>query len=229
MKQTNDTNLAKKVDAYIQDLFVSDAKSLDFILEESKRNNLPEIHISPTEGKLLYFLAKLSRAEKILEIGTLGGYSAIWLARALPEDGHLLTLEIDSSYAEIARKNIEKAGVESSVEVRAGTALDLLPEVLKNNEGPFDLIFIDADKESYPEYLEWAIKLSHSGSLILSDNLLRNGNVLEEKPKKEYYKTLAQYNNMLATDKRIESFIIPNLIPSIEHDYIDGIGITIVK
>jgi len=216
-------NLLREVDNYIEGLYSTNDEALDAALKSSEENGLPPINVSANEGRLLYMLAKLSGAKKILEIGTLGGYSTIWLARALPEGGSLLSLEYSSKHAEVARANIERAGLADQVEVRVGAGLDLLPKIASNGEGPFDLFFIDADKENYPGYLDWAIKLSHPGSVILSDNLIRNGAVIAPTSDDTAASVIAKYNRTLATNPRLESVILP-----IIRENTDGLGITIV-
>ena len=216
-------NLLREVDNYIEGLYSTNDEALDAALRSSEEHGLPPINVSANEGRLLYMLAKLSGAKKILEIGTLGGYSTIWLARALPEGGSLLSLEYSSKHAEVARANIERAGLADQVEVRVGAGLDLLPKIASNGEGPFDLFFIDADKENYPGYLDWAIKLSHPGSVILSDNLIRNGAVIAPTSDDTAASVIAKYNRTLATNPRLESVILP-----IIRENTDGLGITIV-
>ena len=213
----------QQIDNYIESLYSTNDEALAEALKDSERNGLPSINVSANEGKLLYLLAKISGARKILEIGTLGGYSTIWLGRALPPGGKLLSLEYEPKHAEVARANIARAGLSDVVEVRLGAGLDLLPQIAANGEGPFDLFFIDADKVSYPEYLDWAIKLSHPGSVILSDNLVRDGSVLSPDPGDDNATTIARYNRKLATNPRLESLVLPILRESV-----DGLGITIV-
>ena len=217
-------NLLQRIDTYIGDLFSSNDDALQFTLSNSERNGLPVINVSANEGRLLHILAKMCGARRILEVGTLGGYSAIWLARALPEDGKLISLEYSPKHAEVARANIERAGLGDRVEVRVGAGLDLLPQVEANGEGPFDLFFIDADKDNYPDYLDWAIRLSRPGSVILSDNLIRNGAVINPKPGDRVPEIVAQYNRQLADDPRLESIILP-----IIRGETDGLCITIVR
>lgn len=224
MSDNPESNLLQRIDNYIENLFSSNDDALQSALAESERNGLPRINVSANEGRLLYILARMSGAKRILEIGTLGGYSTIWLARALPDDGHLLTLEYSSKHAEVARANIERAGLSDKVEVRVGAGLDLLPQIVANGEDPFDLFFIDADKENYPGYLDWAIKLSHPGSVILSDNLIRNGAVMGPSPDDSAAMVVAGYNRELATNPRLESVVLPIIRGST-----DGLGITIVK
>ncbi len=174
-----ETDIFSAVDGYISGLFAKEDTALTCALQEMRAAGLPEISVSPVLGKFLYMLAKLTRARRILEIGTLGGYSAIWLGRALPEDGCLLTLEIDPLHAKIARRNLARAMLLGTVEVREGPALELLPKLIAAGEEPFDLIFIDADKESYLEYFELSLKLSRPGTLIVADNVIRYGAVID--------------------------------------------------
>lgn len=222
MNNTSENNL-KQIDEYLESLFSSNDEALALALEDSEQAGLPQINVSANEGKLLYMLAKMCGARTILEIGTLGGYSTIWLARALPDDGRLLSLEYEQKHAEVARANVERAGLSDRVEVRVGAGLDLLPQIAANGEGPFDLFFIDADKTNYPGYLEWALKLSRPGSVILSDNLVRNGVVIDPPPDDEAARVVARYNRELATNPRLESLILP-----IIRQYTDGLGISIV-
>jgi predicted O-methyltransferase YrrM len=224
MSDNTQSNLLIRIDDYLENLFSANDDALQAALEESERNGLPQINVSANEGRLLHILARLSGAKRILEIGTLGGYSTIWLARALPEGGSLLTLEYSPKHATVARANIERAGLGDKVEVRVGAGLDLLPQIEANGEGPFDLFFIDADKDNYPGYLDWAIKLSRPGSVILSDNLIRNGVVIEPAPDDVVATVISQYNRRLATDPRLESVILP-----IVRGNTDGLGITIVR
>jgi len=163
------------VDGYISGLLVGHDEALEAALEASDAAGLPAIAVAPNQGKLLYLLARLRGARRILEIGTLGGYSTIWLARALPADGRLVTLEYEPKHAEVARANIAGAGLADRVEVRVGPALDTLPGL----NGPFDLVFIDADKPNNPEYLRWALRLTRPGSVIIVDNVVRNGRVAD--------------------------------------------------
>jgi predicted O-methyltransferase YrrM len=167
------------VDSYITDLLLEPDPVLDGALEASAAAGLPPIAVSPNQGKLLYLLAQLCGAHTILELGTLGGYSTIWLARALPPGGRLVTLEANPEYAEAARANIERAGLTKVVQVHVAPALDTLPKIAREGAGPFDLIFIDADKQNNPGYFEWALKLSRAGTLIVADNVVRGGAILD--------------------------------------------------
>ena len=164
------------VDEYISDRLLAGADPVfEAILRANAAGGLPAIDVSPAQGKFLHLLVKIAGAKRILEIGTLGGYSTVWMAKALPPDGRLLTLEYSPVHAEVARDNIARAGLLEQIEVRQGAALDLLPAV----EGPFDLIFIDADKPNNPGYLDWAVKLSRPGTVIILDNVVRDGRVTD--------------------------------------------------
>ncbi|HEY2201233.1 MAG TPA: O-methyltransferase [Solirubrobacteraceae bacterium] len=167
------------VDRYIADHLIGEDPALDAALKDSVAAGLPPIAVTPTQGKLLELLARLRGARRILELGTLGGYSTIWLARALPVGGRLVTLEANPRYAEVAQANIARAGFDEVVELRVGPALETLPELAAEDAGPFDMIFIDADKGNYPGYFEWSLKLSKPGTLIVGDNVVRDGAVLD--------------------------------------------------
>jgi predicted O-methyltransferase YrrM len=167
------------VDRYFTDLLVPEDAALQDALADSAAAGLPPIAVTPNQGKLLGLLARVLRAWTILELGTLGGYSTIWLARALPTGGRLVTLEAQPEYAEIARANIARAGLAESVELRVGPALETLPQLVAEGAGPFDLIFIDADKKNNPGYFEWSLKLSRPGTLIVVDNVVRDGRIID--------------------------------------------------
>lgn len=167
------------VDRYISDHLVPADPALEAALADSDAAGLPSIAVTPNQGKLLELLARVQGARSILELGTLGGYSTIWLARALPAGGRLITLEADPRFAEVARANIARAGVEELVELRVGAALETLPQLHAEGAGPFDLIFIDADKQNYPGYFEWSLKLSRPGTVIVGDNVVRDGAILD--------------------------------------------------
>ena len=167
------------VDRYLCGQLLPPDPALEAALQASIAAGLPPIHVSPNQGKLLQLLARLQQARTILEIGTLGGYSTIWLARALPAGGRLITLEADPGHAAVARANFVRAGLAGVVELRPGRALDTLPQLAAEGRGPFDLIFIDADKPGYPDYFAWALKLTRRGSLIIVDNVVRKGAVID--------------------------------------------------
>ena len=201
------TDLLLRIDTYIEELFAPPDPALEGALRRSRAVGLPEIQISPTEGKLLRLLAEIAGVRRILEIGTLGGYSTIHLAGALPEDGLLVSLEVDERNAGVARENIAEAGLERVVEVRVGDARELLAWMFEDGEGPFDLTFIDADKGGYPEYLEWALRLSRPGSLILGDNAIMGGSVIE--PEEGSAQAIRQFNERLAQDPRLSAIVLP--------------------
>lgn len=168
-----------RVDDWFADHLLDRDAALATTLAASREAGLPDIAVSPTQGKLLNLLARVQGARNILEIGTLGGYSTLWLAKALPPGGRIITLEADPKHAEVARANISRAGYGNQVQVRLGAALDTLPELERERVGPFDLAFIDADKRSNPDYFQWALKLSRRGGLIIVDNVVREGRVLD--------------------------------------------------
>jgi predicted O-methyltransferase YrrM len=169
-----------EVDEYLAARLLPSDAILDDVVRGSIEAGLPQIQVSPVLGRFLNLLARLQGATRILEIGTLAGYSTIWLARALPPGGRLITLEANPVHAEIARANLRRAGLERTVEVRVGLALDSLPALVADREEPFDFVFIDADKENNPEYVAWALRLSRPGTVMVVDNVVRNGAVLDE-------------------------------------------------
>jgi predicted O-methyltransferase YrrM len=196
------------VDRYLTDLLVPPDPALDAALQASAAAGLPPIHVSPNQGKLLLLLARVQGARAILEIGTLGGYSTIWLARALPAGGRLITLEADPRHAEVARANIARAGLADVVELRLGRALETLPQLAAEGRGPFDLIFIDADKPSYPDYLAWVLKLSRRGSLILADNVVRDGAVIDAASGDPRVQGVRRFHELLAAEPRVSATAI---------------------
>ncbi|MFD8204585.1 O-methyltransferase [Streptomyces sp. NPDC059701] len=175
----SDSRLWDDVDAYFTGHLTAEDGPLEAALRESDAAGLPPVAVTPTQGKFLHLLAQVQGARTILEIGTLAGYSTIWLARALPADGRLVTLEYSARHAEVALRNIARAGLESVVDVRVGPALESLPKLADDNPPPFDLVFIDADKGNNPHYLEWALRLTSTGSLIVIDNVVRGGRVAD--------------------------------------------------
>ncbi len=215
-------DLLRRVDDYVGGLFAPPDPALEDALRRSREAGLPEINVSATEGKLLLMLAEMVGARRILEIGTLGGYSAIHLARALSENGALISLELDERHAAVARENVAGAGLESKVEVRVGDARELLAGMVEDGEGPFDVVFIDADKGGYPEYLGWALRLSRPGSLILGDNAIRGGSVLD--PGDESSRAIREFNEKLARDPRLSSLVLPLI-----RERIDGLAIARVR
>lgn len=194
-----------KVDEYYSNLFMPHDPVLEQALADSGAAGLPGINVAPNQGKLLFLMAKAAGVRKILEIGTLGGYSTIWLARALPPQGSLITLELNPKHAEIARKNIARAGLEGVVRVRQGPALSSLEQLVSEQAGPFDLIFIDAHKPEYTEYFQWSFKLSRPGTLIIADNVVRNGAVADPASKDEMVLGIRRFNDAVAKEKRVSA------------------------
>ena len=200
--------LFERIDAYIDGLFAPADPVLEAAVARTRAAGMPEIQVSAGQGKFLYLLAKLAGAQRILELGTLGGYSTIWLARALPADGRLVTLEFSEKHAEVARENISGAGLAGKVEVIVGAALDTLPKLAARGEPPFDMVFIDADKGNYTAYLDWCVKLSRPGALILADNVIREGEVMEPEKHDTMAKAAAAFNAALAKDARVEAILL---------------------
>ena len=213
------------VDSYITETVVPSDAALDAALEASTKAELPAIAVTPNQGKLLQIFARLVNARRILEIGTLGGYSTIWLARALPDDGRLISLELNPKHAEVARGSIDRAGLTKKVDVKLGRALDTLPKLAAEGSGPFDLIFIDADKASIPEYFNWSLKLSRPGSLIIVDNVVRKGAVIEANSRDEDVQGVRRLNEMLAKEKRVTA----TTIQTVSSKGYDGITVALVN
>jgi caffeoyl-CoA O-methyltransferase len=220
-----DKALFESVDKYISDLLGAEDEALKATTTSIAKENIPPISISANQGKFLHVLAKICNAKKILEIGTLAGYSTIWLARALPGDGRLITLEFDKHHADTAQRNITRAGLEGIVEIRVGKAIELLPAIKTAAIGPFDMIFIDADKPPYAEYFEWALKLSRPGTLIVADNVIREGKVLAEQCPDPMVAGARRFNKMLATNTAVTATIIQT-VGFKEHD---GMAIAVVN
>ena len=208
MKPLEQDDIWIAVDEYLTDRLVEDDPALAASLKDSAKAGLPPINVSPNQGKFLMLLAQAIGARRILEIGTLGGYSAIWLARALPADGRLLSLEADPAYAELARANLARAGLAEKVEVRVGRAQDTLPELIAEGAAPFDLIFIDADKPSTPDYYQWSVELARRGSLIVVDNVVREGRVIDAKSDSPHIQGLRRFFDLAAADSRVSGTAI---------------------
>jgi len=215
----------ESVDQYISDLFGDQDNELAATEQSIIEANIPQISVSTNQGKFLHLLARLSKAKKILEIGTLGGYSTIWLARALPPDGKIISLEVDPKHAAVAQKNVNHAGLSELVEIRIGKAIEELPKLLGENEGPFDMIFIDADKPPYKEYFEWSLKLSRPGTLIIADNVIRDGKVLEKISPDEMVAGVKRFNEALAATPSVTATIIQT-VGAKDHD---GMALAIVN
>lgn len=213
------------VDRYLAGLFARDDAALEAALRDSAAAGLPAIHVSPNQGKLLHLLAKALGARNILELGTLGGYSAIWLARALPAGGRLVTLEIDPKCARIAGENIARAGLSEMVELRLGRALETLAQLVTEKRGPFDLIFIDADKVSYPDYLPWVLRLARPGTLIVADNVVRKGAVADADNNDANVQGVRRFIELLAAEPRVSA----TAIQTVGSKGYDGFAIALVN
>lgn len=220
-----ETQIFEHVDEYIRKLVGTEDKILRAADESIKEANIPPISVSANQGKFLQVLAKTCNAKKILEIGTLVGYSTIWMARALPKNGKLISLEFEPLHAQVAKNNIERAGLNHVVDIRVGRALDLLPQLEANQEGPFDMIFIDADKPPYTEYFQWALKLSRPGTLIVADNVIRDGKVLDNNTTDEMVQGAQRFNTFLANSPSVTATIIQT-VGSKMHD---GMALAVVN
>lgn len=211
------------VDRYISDSMHEADPSLESALESSHQEGLPSIQVTASMGKFMHILSRWGKAKKILEIGTLGGYSTIWLARSLESGGKLITFEADPKHARVARENIARAGAADRVDVREGLALDLLPSV--QNEAPFDLFFIDADKNNNPHYFEWAVKMSRPGSLIIVDNVVRDGTVLDAASGDPNTQGVRKLYEQVGKDTRVDATVMQ----TVGGKGYDGFLIAIVK
>jgi len=217
-------DLRVQIEKYIESLFVRPDAVLAQNISDADAAGLPAIQVAPNQGKLLYLLTKMCGASRVLEIGTLGGYSTTWLARALLEGGMITSLELDQKHADVARKNVDRAGVGTRVTIHVGPAEQTLQRLIEQHVPKFDLIFIDADKPGYPRYLDLSLQLSRPGTVILADNLIRDGGVLDAAPQEENARAARAFNAILAADARLESIIIPVLGKKV-----DGMSISIVK
>jgi predicted O-methyltransferase YrrM len=197
-----------RVDKYISDLLAPEDKALTDTIKSLDDEELPQHSVSANQGKLLQVLMIACNAKKVLELGTLGGYSTIWLARALPEGGKVTTVEADARHAAVAKSNIEKAGLLHKVDLKVGKGLDILPQIIAVGEAPFDLIFIDADKPPYTEYFQYALKLARPGTLIICDNVIREGKVLDPHSADEKVQGVQRLNKMLSECKEVTATIL---------------------
>ena len=199
------------VEQYFSKSLLLNDPTLESALATSEKPGLPAISVSPTQGKLLQMLAQMLGARAILEVGTLGGYSTIWMARGMSPGGHLITLEVDPSHAAVAQRNLSSAGLQEVVEVKVGNALETLPRLAADRRGPFDLIFIDADKQNIPAYFEWALKLSRPGTLIVVDNVVRDGAVIEADSSDESVQGVRRFIEQVAANRRVSGTAIPTV------------------
>jgi len=220
-----DNKLFKKVDSYISSMLAPEDECLKQTIKSIKEGGIPQISVSANQGKFLQVMVLLCRAKRILELGTLGGYSTIWMARALPADGKLISLELDKHHAEVAQKNIDKAGLTNKVEIKIGKASDTLEAMIADNEKPFDMIFIDADKPPYTEYFGYALSLARQGTLIICDNVIREGKILEESSSDQNVNGARRFNKMLSENKKVTATIIATVGAK---DY-DGMAIAVVN
>jgi predicted O-methyltransferase YrrM len=203
---------------YVAELFAPEDEILVDLRREMSEAGLPAIHIDAEEGRLLQVLLRAVGARTVVELGTLGGYSAIWMARALPEDGRLITLELEPERAELARRYFRRAGLEDRIEVRVGDALDTLAELA--DAGPYDAVFIDADKERYPAYLDWSAANVRAGGLIIADNAFQNGGVVESESQDPRVLAIREFNRRVANDSRFTSIVVPTR---------DGVAIALIN
>lgn len=212
-----DQSLFANVDAYIADLVGQHDEVLTAVAVATEAAGLPPIQVSANQGKFLQVLARSCGARRILEIGTLGGYSTLWMARALPPDGRLITLEFEPKHAEVARANFVTAGLDGQIDLRLGKALDVLPQLETEGAGPFDFIFIDADKPPYADYFAWALRLSRPGTLIVADNVIRGGRVLDPASSDENVRGVRRLNALLANNPAVTATILQT-VGAKEHD-----------
>lgn len=196
------------VDQYVNELLIPYDPALEAALQKSDAAGLPQIQVTPTQGKYLQLLAQLSRARMILEIGTLGAYSTIWMARALPPGGRLITLEASAKHAKVAQENLDRAGLSETVDLRLGPALDTLPELAAEGVAPFDMIFIDADKSNTANYFNWAVRLSHRGTLIVVDNVVRKGELVDPACEDRDVQGMRKFCEALAVESRVSATVL---------------------
>ena len=201
-------DLWTRVDDYINSVTIGPDAALEAAAAAAAAAQLPPISVTPAQGKLLHLMARAHGATRILEVGTLAGYSTIWLARAVPPEGRVITLESDARHADIARANIERAGLTGRIELRLGDALDTLPKLAAEKQPPFDFTFIDADRTNLAEYFDWAVKLSHPGSVIIVDNVVRKGSVIDASSDDPNIKGVRRFNDRLTADTRVTATMV---------------------
>lgn len=206
-----------EVDEYFGDHLLKSDAALDAILAANRKAGLPPIDVTPLQGKFLELLVRMSSARRVLEIGMLGGYSTAWMARALPSDGRVISLELEQRHADIARKNLESVNLSHRVEIRVGRAADSLQKLVAEKAAPFDLIFIDADKAGYPDYLDWSLKLSRPGTVIVADNVVREGAVIDPKSADPNVQGVRRFTEKLAAEPRLTATALQT-VSSKKHD-----------
>jgi predicted O-methyltransferase YrrM len=218
------SDLWTAVDRYVSDLLIPTDAILESALHASAAAGLPPINVAPNQGKFLQLLAKIRGAKNILEIGTLGGYSTLWLAGALPENAKLVTLEFEPKHAEVARKNFEHAGLSTQIELRLGTAVESLRQLIAEKHEPFDFIFIDADKENYLDYFKLSLKLSRAGTCIVADNVIRQGAVIEPNHEDSRVQGVRRFMDALAAEPRVDA----TAVQTVGSKGYDGFAIALV-
>jgi predicted O-methyltransferase YrrM len=201
-------DLWTSVDDYINSITVGTDAALDAAAASAAAAKLPPISVTPAHGKLLHLMVRAQGATRILEVGTLAGYSTIWLARAVPPGGRVITLEANATHADIARANVERAGLSGRIEIRLGNALDTLPQLAAEKQPPFDFTFIDADRPNLAEYFDWAVRLSHPGSVIVVDNVVRKGGVIDASSDDPNIKGVRRFNDRLKDDTRVSATMV---------------------
>ena len=198
----------KQVDQYFTDALISPGDGFNAALETNRKADLPAIDVTPLQGKFLEVLVRATRSKRILEIGTLGGYSTLWLARAIPDDGIVVTLELEPRHAQIAKQNLKAAALADRVDLRVGAAADTLAAIVAEHAAPFDFIFIDADKSGYPEYLQWSMKLSRPGTLIVADNVVRDGKVIDPDHPDSNIQGVRRFTDMVSAEPRLSATVL---------------------
>jgi len=220
-----DTEIFSRVDNYISTLLAQEDKALTDTIRSLDKEGLPQHSVSANQGKFLQVMMIACNAKRVLELGTLGGYSTIWLARALPDNGKLITIEVDKGHGDVAKRNIDNAGLSNKVDLRIGKALDILPQMIADNAEPFDMIFIDADKPPYTEYFDYALQLSRPGTIIICDNVIRDGKILDNYSTDEKVQGVQRLNNMLSNNKKVTATILQTVGVK---EY-DGMAIAVVN
>ena len=213
-----------EVDRYFSSALIRSDRVLDAALKANRKANLPAIDVTALQGRFLEVLIRATGARRVLEIGTLGGYSTLWLARAIPDNGLVVTLELEAKHASIAQKNIERAGFSQRVDLRIGPAAESLAALVAASADPFDFIFIDADKAGYPEYLKWSLKLSRPGTLIIADNVVRDGKVIDAKNSDPNIKGVRRFLKLAAAEPRLSTTVLQ----TVGNKGYDGFAIALV-